>query len=460
MAGGNDVRFGRRPFLSGTAAALGSWSVPSAFVSFLRGAEPQRARLVLRPVADETTGLPLLQLPEGFRYRSTGWTGDPLADGSPTPGSHDGMAVIAEQEGILTLCRNHEVGGSGKPFGSPMQTYDAKARGGCTNLTFNSLTGEWGAARPSLSGTVKNCAGGPTPWGSWLSCEETLVQDGDMVDDQRIELEHPHGYIFDVPAAGDRSPVPLKAMGRFVHEAVAVDPRTGCVYETEDRSIAGFYRFTPQVPGQLAAGGRLEMMKVAGNPDLIKAAEAKKTYDVSWVPIENPDLAHTPGTTDGGGVITQGLRQGATPFARLEGCWWGDEVCYFVSTSGGRAKAGQIWKYDPRREILQLVFESPGADVLDAPDNITVSPRGGLVLCEDGDRVPQKLQALSPSGVLTELAWGNVQLQGERNKFRGDFRGSEWAGACFSPNGQWLFANLQSPGITFAITGPWELLGL
>jgi uncharacterized protein len=249
-------------------------------------------------------------------------------------------------------------------------------------------------------------------------------------------------------------------MGRFVHEAIAVDPQTGIVYETEDRTPGGFYRFVPQTSGKLAAGGQLEMMEVDGAPDLMGAAEFGRDYAVSWVVIEDPDRAHSPGTRDGGGVFQQGRDQGATAFAKLEGCWWGNRVCYFVSSHGGRAKKGQIWQYDPVASRLRLVFESPGVDVLDSPDNICVSPRGGLVLCEDGDREPQKLHALNPQGSLCELAWNNVQLRGERNNHRGDFRGSEWAGATFTPDGKWLFANIQNPGLTLAITGPWESVGL
>jgi uncharacterized protein len=445
--------------LAATAAIVGSWSVPQS-LSALLSADAPRGRRSLEATKDETTGLALLQLPPGFRYVSFGWTDDPLADGSPTPAAHDGMAVVTEQDGVLTLCRNHELSKSGKPFASDRIVYDRMATGGCTNLQFDTKSGAWKSAWSSLAGTIKNCAGGPTPWGTWLSCEETVVQNGDMDGDKRIELQQSHGYIFEVPADGAVKPVPLKAMGRFVHEAVAVDPKTGIVYETEDRTPAGFYRFVPNKFGDLAAGGGLEMLRVDDESDLIKEARLGKDYNVTWVPIELPEQAHTPGTQDGGGVFTQGRVQGCAAFARLEGCWWGNGVCYFDSTSGGRAGAGQIWQYDPRSAKLRLIFESPGPEVLDSPDNLAVSPRGGIVLCEDGKFVPQRLQALTPDGKLSELARNNVVLKGEKNGFSGDFRDMEWAGASFSPDGRWLFVNLQTPGITFAITGPWESVGL
>jgi len=451
---------GRRPFLAGAAAVLGSWSVSDAFTNFASGKNFSNASS-MRPVRDELTGLELLQLPEGFRYVSFGWMQDPLSDGRPTPGAHDGMAVIDENEGILTLCRNHELSTARSTQDGFASAYDPYAAGGCTNLLFDSKNGKWMNAWTSLAGTLKNCAGGPTPWKTWLSCEESVAENGSKQEDGKVlELAQKHGYIFDVPAQGIAKPVPLKAMGRFVHEAVAVNPETGIVYETEDRTPAGFYRFVPERPGKLVEGGKLEMLSVRGGPDLIGHADPSASYQVEWVLIDYPDMAHSLGTQDGGGVYEQGRKKGGSPFARLEGCWWGNGVCYFVSTSGGRSKAGQIWQYDPKREILKLVFESTGPDQMDSPDNVTVSPRGGLVLCEDGGRSPQKLHALSPSGVRLDLAWNNIQLRGERNGFSGDFRGVEWGGASFSPDGKWLFVNIQTPGITFAIQGPWESLGL
>jgi uncharacterized protein len=175
------------------------------------------------------------------------------------------------------------------------------------------------------------------------------------------------------------------------------------------------------------------------------------TFDVEWVTIGTPD---NPASIGGTFVWSQGRLQGAATFGRLEGAWYGNDAkIYIVSTNGGIGQ-GQIWEYDPADETIRLLFQSPGADVLNAPDNITVSPRGGLVLCEDGGG-EEFMHGLTVDGEIFKFAKNNVVLNGERNGIAGDFRGSEWAGACYSPDGKWLFANIQSPGISFAITGPW-----
>ena len=118
---------------------------------------------------------------------------------------------------------------------------------------------------------------------------------------------------------------------------------------------------------------------------------------------------------------------------------------------------GQVWEYDPSGERLRLFFESPGRSTLELPDNLCVSPHGGLMLCEDG---PEEnfVRWLAPDGRIFPFAGNNVVLRGERNGMVGDFRAREFAGATYSPDGRWLFVNVQAPGITFAITGPWDRL--
>lgn len=491
---------------AGTLAVLRPWEALLGRVA--RGAPVPSADGYgpLEPVEDETTGLPLVALPRGFRYLTYGWARDPMSDGRKTPYSHDGMAVVKAEGDLVWLVRNHEDKRDTQSFADAAHTYDPRAAGGTTNLVFNVRTGRFERSWASLGGTVKNCAGGPTPWGSWLSCEETVLGPGDFEDEskshpgqksndaagaaptgggkqpksksgdkskkqpaddanpsaapaepRRVNFTKTHGWIFDVPADGQAEPVPLEGLGRFVHEAVAVDPRSGIVYETQDASHAGFYRFVPRTPGQLAQGGALEMLRAPGHPDLRKGIAVGAELDVEWVPIADPTRPHTRASErDGRGVFDQGAERGGSRFIRLEGCWYHDGAVYIVSTSGGDAGAGQIWQYTPARERLRLVFQSPGKQVLDMPDNITLSPHGGMVLCEDGDYAPQRLHALTLAGQLVTLAENHVVLHGEKHGLKGDYRANEWCGATFSPDGQWLFVNMQTPGLTLAITGPWD----
>jgi uncharacterized protein len=149
--------------------------------------------------------------------------------------------------------------------------------------------------------------------------------------------------------------------------------------------------------------------------------------------------------------------KGAARIVRGEGCWYGNGLVYVISTSGGAAGEGQVLALDPVAWTFTCVYVSPGAEVLDNPDNITVSPRGGIVLCEDGDNEVQALQGLTPDGEIFRFAENHVVLNGQRNGIVGTFTNFEWAGATFEPkNGNWLFVNVQTPGITFAITGPWK----
>ncbi|MPZ46069.1 MAG: DUF839 domain-containing protein [Betaproteobacteria bacterium] len=454
--------YSRRTFLkSGVAAAaatvvmpfdiLGSGKVQAASLPYSPDYGP------LAPVADGTTGLALLGLPAGFKYFSYGWTGDVMSDGVPTPGSHDGMAVCGQDANKIVLVRNHERTGTDGSFGAAKITYDPVGIGGCTSLYFNPRNGQWMGSFASIAGTINNCAGGPTPWGSWITCEENTS--GPLTNPLYTKQ---HGYCFEVPAFGPTQPVPLNGMGAFVHEAVAVDPATGIVYLTEDDTPSGFYRFVPNVKTRLNQGGQLEMLKIVGvssarlygNPASASPALVPNgtTYDVEWVPIAEPEKVYSTGTT-GNGVFTQGDALGGAGFARGEGCWYGNGVVWFISTSGGITGNGQVWKYDPRAETLTMVYESPGAGTLDNPDNVAWSPRGSLILCEDGDNPVQRLHGLTPSGTIFPFCENQVVLANFKG-FNGSFQNREFAGATF--HNEWLFVNIQTPGITFAITGPWD----
>nr|WP_206071150.1 alkaline phosphatase PhoX [Knoellia sp. DB2414S] len=445
----------------------------------------------LRPIPDQRDGKVRLHLPEGFSYRSFHDTEQPvtLDDGTLLPGRHDGMGAFAGPGGLVTLIRNHEVNNPGPAFG-PVgdHTYDPMARGGCTHVDVTNR-GEVHAAYTAINGTMMNCSGGQMPWGAWVTCEETVNGPDvgpDFTGASNVPLTKPHGYVFEVPVDGRASGEPLTRAGRFAHEAVSFDPREGRLYLTEDNFAfpSGFYRYTPSTnpmeSGHLANDGRLQMLAVKGQPNAHLEAHQPKgaTYAVEWVDIDDPDptypytpgqTAPTPNDTAIVHVGDQGRAKGAAGFSRLEGQVYKNGVVYFTSTQGGGPAMtgpdssagygrgfGQVWAYDTRSEKLRLVYESPGKQTFDFPDNITVSRRGTLVVCEDNNQ-DNYVRGLNRGGQLWDIALNRVQSSRTGQPRYDD----EFAGSTFSPDGSTLFVNIQaSAGLTFAIWGKWERMGV
>jgi uncharacterized protein len=349
-----------------------------------------------------------LSLPAGFRAVSFGAAGTPMSDGLKTPNFHDGSAAVDGGGGRIRLIRNQEGYDPGHALGK-RRAYDRVAQGGVTTSLFDTASGQLVGSSLILNGTDNNCNGGVTPWRTWLSCEESTVGRGDG-------FEKPHGYVFEIPltATAPVDPVPIKAMGRFEHEACAIDPKTGIVYMTEDNGDPGdgFYRYLPHARVRLHRGGRLQMLAIEGRSryDTTHHQRVGRTLQCEWVTIGDPDPEHADKHPDA--VYQQGRERGAARFVGLEGALW----------SGG-----------------------------------------SVVVCEDGDGEDVNggtnfLRCLTPAGEIVTFARVDAPLDLHRweDGPKGAIGRSELSGACYSPDGQWLFVHLQYPGKTFAITGPWD----
>jgi secreted PhoX family phosphatase len=449
IVGLNGQALSRRRFVASgaTLAALGSMAqvITSTSPAQARGRRGTFAGY--GPLIADPNGI--LDLPRGFQYSMLSREGDPLTAGGRVPSLHDGMAAFP---GFFAtyLVRNHEIEPDDVAEEGAIAvpqlaggTYDPEAPGGTTTLLVN-WKRELVQHRVSLAGTLNNCAGGPTPWGTWLTCEEA-------VDD----LGKPHGYVFEVDPRSGGNPDPIVAMGRFEHEAVSFD-RRGIAYLTEDAGepFGCFYRFVPKRRrggrGSLHAGGKLTAMSVVGlTTDLSIVSAPGSKFKVRWVDVPNVNP-----TSSEASVREQAIGNGATPIPKCEGTWLGNEGdIWFVGSRGDGPDAedeedrsagthsGQIWRYDPRHDTIELVvmFTAP----YDQPDNITVSPHGFALACTDGDD-DQWLVSIDEQGGTFPFALNRLNEE-------------EFAGATFSPFGDTLFVNLQGPpGITFAIWGPWH----
>jgi uncharacterized protein len=454
----------RRAFITAGTAALGGLAAGAPIQGLLGTAAADDGRPIdygpLSPVRDANTGLELMLLPAGFRYTTLSWHLDPMEGGiGYVPENHDGMACfpVPGRPDRVRLVRNHEV--SSEPYGergvfADNPVYDpVDSSGGCTIVEFDIRRGEHVATWPALAGTVSNCAGGITPWGTWLTCEETTAMPGSGDTGGRTK---PHGYVFEVAphTTGTSSAQPLRDMGRFSHEAAAIDPGTGHVYLTEDarpRENCGFYQFRPHDHRHLERGGTLWMLKIRGVDGFNSLTDDGYSYPlpVEWVRIDVPDPplgAPTP--------FEQGIAKGAARFYSLEGAVWGDDRVYFTN------QRARIYAYEPGRSLLhEVVPDNPdppeALDQLDGPDNLGLSPQGNLVAAEDGAGV-QSLKGVTTDGRVFTLATNNTVLNGEKNGFVRDYRDTDLAGATFSPDGRWMFFNVYDPGFTVAMTGPWR----
>jgi len=397
----------------------------------------------------------LLDLPAGFSYRVFSREGDALSKGGLVPASHDGMGAFSASFFGSFLVRNHElnVDDIAEDGLTPVahvagRDYDPEAVGGTSTLLV-SPQGRLISHKISLSGTLDNCAGGCTPWNTWLTCEETFET-----------LGKKHGYIFEVDPWRGGDPRPIVALGRFEHEAISFG-RDGRAYLTEDAGdpFGCVYRFTPTRPlagpGSLHAGGTLQAMAFDGvDTDLSSVQQTGTVLPVRWVDVPNvdPNDDETP-------TREQAIGKGATPIHKAEGTWRGvDGAIWLVSSYADGPDAeeaedvtdalhkGQIWRYDPRGETAELVVQF-GADTLyDGPDNLTVSPHGYALVCTDGED-DNWLLGITPGGEVFPFA---------RNAATDD----EFAGAVFSPDGRTLFVNIQgAPAFTLAIRGPFAAGG-
>ncbi len=436
----------RSTFLKRSAAAAAGLALAGPLTAFqARAAEGGGTRgQGFGPLIDQGE----LALPEGFRYTVISREGDPMSDGQPTPGIFDGTAAFRGSRGRTILIRNHENrrrAGETAVVVPPALRYDADPTytGGCTKLVVNRDL-RVVSSFAIQGGTSTNCAGGLTPWGTWITSEEVFDTGATGT---------PHGYNFEIDAFATR-PVkaePIRGAGRLVHEAVGwVD---GALYQTEDRSPnACLYRYVPEGrirrAGDLAAStGRLQALAIDGMPAVNTSAGFRvgEPVRVSWVDIDEPE---PPADT----VRVEAAGKGAALFDRQEGCWVENGRFYFDCTLGGPADLGQVWQLEPRRGRLTLIYESPGPEALKNPDNIVVTPAGDLVLCEDADE-PMFLRLLTTDGEISDFARAI------------DAPGSEFCGATFDPSGRVLFVSQQGnrgedgvkvPARTYAITGPWR----
>lgn len=380
--------FLRSAVLGGATVALGFTMTRESFAaSAPAGTSPYGPLL-----AADANGL---QLPAGFTSRVVARSGQTVAGTSHVwHGAPDGGACFANGTG-WTYVSNAEL---------------SAPAGGAGSITFTA-DGTITGARSILSGTARNCAGGATPWGTWLSCEEVAF-----------------GYVFETDPSGVRAPVRRDAMGRFQHEAAAADPDRQVVYLTEDESDGCFYRFRPTVWGDLSHGV-LEVL-VAGTAT---------SGTATWQPVPNP----TPRKRRD---ATRLQVPGAKVFNGGEGCYYANGVCYFTTKGDNR-----VWRFNAADDTYTVLYDDNL--VTDAPltgvDNITGAAVGDLYVAEDGGNM--EVCVITPDGVVAPF----LRITGQSS--------SEICGPAFNPAGTHFYLSSQrgttgtsSGGITYEITGPFR----
>ena len=332
-----------------------------------------------------------VRLPEGFSSRVVAQSSqEPVPDCGyrwhPAP---DGAAVFTTDDGWIYVS-NSEVGGN---------------QGGVGALRFD-LQGRVIDSYSILDGTSTNCAGGPTPWGTWLSCEEF---------DQ--------GRVWECDPLGKKQAIVRPALGVFKHEAAAVDPVQNDIYLTEDTGDGLFYRFRPGSREPDLSAGRLE------------AAEVMDGGKVVWHRVKDPS-----------GVVQPTRMQvpQATLFKGGEGAWHHDQVIYFTTKQDGR-----VWAYDISASTITVIYDDDdhAEPELTGVDNITVSAAGDVIVAEDGG--DQQIVAVLPGRKTAPL----LRVVGHDK--------SEITGPVFDPSGTRLYFSSQrgatgesEDGMTFEVTGP------
>jgi secreted PhoX family phosphatase len=474
---------------AGVALSPSASATPSTGASTATPAALGRSGRTLGALVTDPKGL--LSLAAGFSYTVVSVAGETtLTTGEKSPGRPDGTGAFRAGRAVR-LVQNHELSpGAADPVPTLVGTvFDAgiKDAGGCTVIEVardGARVSEW----VGLSGTISNCAGGVTPWDTWLTCEETEVRAGTAYGANGSTAQD-HGWIFEVAPAesAQQHPVPIKAFGRYAHEAVVV-MKDMTVYLTEDASSPNglLYRWTgghrsDAKPGFLQSlaptAGTLEAMRVQNTDgqwvdDLSRftSAQVGRELKVAWVKV--PDRLAT--TTSVRKQFTTAAQ--VTRGKKLEGAWADARGVYFASSYAGYSDIpalsvphdGQIWYLDHDRQTLTLQayfpyireLHTPSTaggwtpwtlqeqrslpDIFDGPDNVHVSPWGGLVIAEDGEGL-NGLFIWTEDGGAQRLARNDILFQGTEN--------AEMTGPTFSPDGSILFANVQEPGHTYAIHG-------